>query len=64
MNCGCEVAAGRISTKRNEMKHLIYQLKKNNPNVEKCIFNSVQNINLDASIGWKLNEEKFFYLDK
>lgn len=63
MNCGCAVAAGKIATTRYEIKDLIEQLKEQNPLVEKSIFKAMENINLDASIGWQKNGEKFSFLD-
>jgi len=63
MNCGCAVAAGKIATKRYEIKDLIENMKQSNPNVEKSIFKSAQNINLDACIAWQRNDEKESFLD-
>lgn len=63
MNCGCAVAAGKIATKRYEIKDLIESMKKSNPNVEKSIFKSAQNINLDACIAWQRNDQKESFLD-
>lgn len=64
MNCGCAVAAGKIATTRYEIKDLIEQMKEKNPNVEKSIFRSTQNINLDACIAWEKNKEKISFLDE
>lgn len=63
MNCGCAVAAGKIATTRYEIKDLIENMKKTNPNVEKSIFKSAQNINLDACIAWQRNDQKESFLD-
>ena len=63
MNCGCAVAAGKIATTRYEIKDLIEQMKKTNPNVEKSIFKSAQNINLDACIAWQRNDKMESFLD-
>ena len=41
------------SSKRLEIKNLIKELKKNNPEVEKNIFNSVNNVHLDGIISYK-----------
>ncbi len=64
MNCGCTVTKNEIPTKRKEVKELIAELKKTNPNVEKCIFKSVSNINIDCCIGWQYKDKKYFYLEK
>lgn len=63
MNCGCAVSAGKIASTRYEIKDLIENMKKTNPNVEKSIFKSAQNINLDACIAWQRNEQKESFLD-
>lgn len=64
MNCGCVVAAKKIASTRYEIKDLIEQLKEQNPLVEKSIFKAMENINLDASIAWQKNGEKFSFLDE
>lgn len=64
MNCGCAVAAGKIATTRYEIKDLIEKMKETNPTVEKSIFKSAQNINLDACIGWQKNGEAISFLDE
>lgn len=63
MNCGCIVAAQKTSSKRREIKDLISELKKNFPDVDKSIFQSAKNINLDSSVGWQIDGEKHSYLD-
>lgn len=40
-------------SKRQEIKLLIKELKKNNPNIEKSIFNSIHNVHIDTFIGYK-----------
>ncbi|MDO4793259.1 MAG: ATP-binding protein [Filifactor alocis] len=64
MNCGCTVTKNDLPSKRKEVKKLIDSLKKENPNVEKCIFKSIKNINLDCCIGWQQKDQKHFYLDE
>lgn len=44
-----------MPSKRMEVKALIKQLKKKHPDVEKCIFRSVENVNLDTVIAYKKN---------
>ena len=53
MNCGCTVAALKTSSKRREIKLLIENLRKTNPQVDLSIFNSAMNINLDAVLGYE-----------
>jgi tRNA(Ile)-lysidine synthase TilS/MesJ len=54
---------GANHSKRQEIKELIRELKKNNPEVEKCIFKSVENVNLDTVIAYKKNGERHSFLD-
>ena len=63
LNCACMVAAERIGNKRYEVKDLIEQLKGSIQGVDKSIFRAVQNINLDAVLGWNQNGKTFSYLD-
>ncbi|GAA0121010.1 MAG: tRNA 2-thiocytidine biosynthesis protein TtcA [Clostridium argentinense] len=63
LNCACMVAAKKIGNKRFEIKDLIAELKKNFNDVDKSIFRSAQNVNMDAILGWQKDGEKHFYLD-
>lgn len=67
LNCACSVtkkASDSVAgSKRAEIKALIQELKKTNPNVEKAIFNSIHNVNVDTLIGYKVNEEKHCFLE-
>lgn len=63
MNCGCVVAAQKTSSKRAEIKGLIKELKKNFSDVEKSIFQSAQNVNMDSIIGWEKGGKKYSFLD-
>lgn len=63
MNCGCVVAASKVSSKRQEMKELIVTLKKTFRDVDKSIFQAANNVQLDAILGWKKDGEKHSYLD-
>ena len=51
-------------SKRQEIKQLIKDLKKVNPNVDKHIFRSVENVNIDTVIAYKKNGEKHSFLDE
>ena len=51
INCACKITAQKdkeFGSKRAEMKNLIKELKKTNPNVDLNIFRSAQNVNLDT----------------
>ena len=54
----------RSVSKRLEIKNLIAELKKINPQVEKNIFRSVKNVNLSTVIAYKDSEGVHNFLDK
>lgn len=54
---------GQNHSKRQETKELIRKLKKSNPDVEKCIFKSVENVNLDTLIAYKQHGVRHHFLD-
>ena len=54
---------GQSHSKRQETKELIRELKKSNPDVEKCIFKSVENVNLDTLIAYKQHGVRHHFLD-
>ncbi|MGN0660135.1 MAG: ATP-binding protein [Oscillospiraceae bacterium] len=51
-------------SKRQEIKHLIRELKKNNPNIEISIFNSIHAVCLDTMPGYKTGSENHSFLDR
>ena len=53
----------RSVSKRLEVKNLIAQLKQNNPQVEKNIFRSVENVNLSTIIAYKEHGQVHNFLD-
>lgn len=63
LNCACMVSAGKIGNKRYEIKDLIKELKKNFPQVDKSIFKSAENVNMDSILGWQKNGEDHSYLE-
>ena len=50
-------------SKRVEIKQLIATLKQTNPEVEKHIFKSVENVNIDTVIAWKKDGVRHSFLD-
>ena len=59
LNCACKFTE-RINTdldkgKRQEVKKLIRELKKINPNIDKNIFKSLDNVNLNCVLGYSKN---------
>lgn len=57
----CENGTG--DSKRQEIKHLIKEIKKTNPNIEKSIFNSIHSVCLDTMVGYKSNGVEHSFLD-
>ena len=51
-------------TKRKEIKELIRELKKTNPNIEKSIFNSLHRVHLDTFVGYKTKGEFHSFLER
>lgn len=62
--CSDVDADGHSVSKRMEVKHLIAELKKINPQVEKNIFRSVENVNLNTIIAYKSGGEVHNFLDE
>ena len=68
INCACKFTENIVcnnddSSKREEIKKLIKQLKEKNPNIDKNIFKSIGNINLDCVIGYSKDNTKYSFLD-
>jgi len=57
----CELHGG--SSKRSETKKLIEQLRKTDPGVDRNIFHSVHNVNLDTILGYRRKGEQHSFLD-
>lgn len=64
VNCSCPLEKMKMAdSKRKEIKELINDLRKINPYIERNIFKSVDNVNLDNIIGYKKNGKHFSFLD-
>lgn len=63
LNCACMVASEKIGNKRYEIKELIKELKEKFDGVEKSIFKSTENVNMDSILGWEKNGVKTKYLE-
>lgn len=62
-NCTmCDNGGG--GSKRQEVKTLIRRLRRDNPNIEKSIFNSIHSVCLDTMVGYKTDGEKHSFLEK
>lgn len=57
MTCACRVTRQEDGGKRSEVKRLIQEMKRTNPNVEGCIFSSAEKVNLGAVLGWRVRDE-------
>lgn len=64
LNCACMVAAGKTGTKRQEIKELVAMLKEKIPGVDKSIFNSAGNVNLNCVLGWQKGSHAHSFLDE
>ncbi len=71
LQCACRFTEGIAlsgdgvgDSKRQEVKQLIRQLKKNNPNIEKSIFNSIHNVHIDTFAGYKTRGKWHSFLDR
>ncbi len=54
---------GQNHSKRQETKELIRELKKSNPDVEKCLFRALSNVNLDTMIEYKTDGVRHSFLE-
>ena len=61
--CACSVASKKTDSKRREMKELIASLRKVYSDVDKNIFKSSENVNLNTILGY-LDDERHSFLDK
>jgi len=52
MDCGCEITVCRTSSKRYEIKQMIENLRKTSPDIDKNIFRSLENVNLDKIVSY------------
>ena len=61
-NCAiCDNGGG--GSKRQEVKTLLRRLKRDNPNIEKSIFNAIHAVSLDTFPGWKTGGKTHFFLE-
>ena len=60
----CAAGTNDGGGKRQEIKELIRELKKTNPNIEKSIFQSLHNLSLDTFPGYKTGGEEHTFLER
>ena len=64
INCACKFTdSSKVDSKRLEMKKLINELEKRNPNIGANIFKSSENVNIETILGIKKDGQKFSFLD-
>lgn len=62
-NCTmCDNGGG--GSKRQEVKTLLRRLKRDNPNIENSIFNSIHAVALDTMVGYKAEGERHSFLER
>ena len=69
LNCACKFTeettyVDEEKSKRNEMKKLIKELRKNNDRVDYNIFKALDNVNLDCVLGTKKNKKYESFLER
>lgn len=63
LDCACVVTQQKVDSQRRNIKALIEALKTVNPNVEKSILRSGENVALDAILGYTLDGKKHSFLE-
>jgi tRNA 2-thiocytidine biosynthesis protein TtcA len=63
LNCGCKIASKEVGSARNEIKKLIEDFKKINPEVDFSILRSSENVNVDQVISYQKDKKTLHFLD-
>ena len=67
LQCACRFtensAHGAVSSKRQEVKELLRELKRREPNIDQSIFNSLHAVTLDTFPGYKTGGKQHSFLD-
>lgn len=64
LDCACTVTKSSESYTRKKVKELIRYLKEDNPDVEKSILRSAENVNCDMVLGYQIKGEKHSFLEE
>ena len=68
LNCACKFTEqdsnNELTSKRREIKDLIKELKKNNPNIDNHIFKALDNVNIDCVLGYTKNRKKHTFIEE
>lgn len=59
MDCGCEINQDPSSTKRQEIKAMIKNLKLNTDEIDKNIFRAAENVELDGIVSYVQNKKRY-----
>ena len=70
LQCACRFTEARDAaedgvgqSKRQEMKLLLREMRRTNPNVEKSIFAAIHGVQLDTMVGVKFRGKEYSFLD-
>lgn len=63
LNCACKFVEKKKSSKRDEIKSLLKTLRKENPFIDKNIYRSTENVNLQTIISYKEKDKIKHFLD-
>ena len=61
--CDCPLSENCGTSTRQNVKELLSNLKKDNKDVEKSVFQSLHMVNLETVIGYKMNGNEHSFLD-
>jgi len=64
LDCACTFTEKRKESKRKEIKNLLKELRKDNPYIDKNIYKSLENVNLDTIISYKKEGITHHFLDE
>lgn len=63
LNCGCQFVSKKLESKRDEVKKILATLRKDHPFLDKNIYRSLENVNLDTIISYKKENVTHHFLD-
>ena len=64
MDEACPIMEKKNDSQRQNIKEMIANLKKDNPNIEKNIFKSAENVAVDTVISYTKDGDRFSFLDE
>ena len=71
IQCACRFTEARDASadgigesKRQEIKQLLRTLRRDNPDIEKSVFNAIHAVNLDTFPAWKTRGEEHTFLER